>query len=182
MEEANATPEDVQRAEAVILPGFRQALEELLGQRQDPRPTPADEDAIFAIADRAVHEFHAATARDRSLPRLSRTQLLDLRHRLCTTHGDSGPLGPLLRLAGAEDIVVNGTRGGYVEYGDHREPLPVSYTSEEELERYIRWYAEHSGKHFDAGNPIVTITLRDGTRINAVRPPLAKPMQITIRL
>jgi pilus assembly protein CpaF len=63
-----------------------------------------------------------------------------------------------------------------------RTPLPVEFHSEEELERLIRWYAEHSGKHFDPGNPMVTITLRVGSRINAILPPVAKPLVITIRL
>jgi pilus assembly protein CpaF len=68
-----------------------------------------------------------------------------------------------------------------VEFGDHREPLPIEYRSEEELERFIRWYAEQCGKHFDPSNPIVTVTLRDGSRINAILPPVARPMVITIR-
>jgi pilus assembly protein CpaF len=182
MEEVSASPEDQKRAEEAILPGFQRDLEELLRQRPDLRPQPADDDAIFAIADRAVQQYHAATAHTPGLPRLSRSQLLELRRRLFVTHSTLGPFGELLTVDGVEDIVINGTRGGYLEFGDRRRPLPVEYSSDDELERFIRWYAEHSGKHFDAANPIVTITLRDGTRINAIRPPVAKPMQVTIRL
>lgn len=177
-----ATPGDLQRAEAATLPKFRKDLAELLRQRPGFAPQPSDDDAIFALADKAMRAYHLASARMSDLPRLSRTQLLELRRRLFVAHSALGPFAELLKVDGVEDVVINGARGGYLEFGDRREPLPVEYDSEEELERFIRWYAEHSGKHFDASNPIVTITLRDGTRINAVRPPVSKPMQVTIRL
>src|SRR5215472_11364799 len=181
MDEVSASPEDVKRAEQLALPAFRKDLEDLLRDRPDLRPQLADDQAIFALADKAVRDYLAAAARNPSLPRLSRVQAMEVRRRLYVTHCPLGPLKELLDKPGVEDVHINGTRGGYLEYGDHREPLPVEFTSEEELERLIRWYAEHSGKHFDPGNPMVTITLRDGTRINAILPPVAKPMVITIR-
>ena len=182
MEEVNASPEDVRRAEQEILPAFQKDLKELLSQRPDLRPQPADDQAIFALADKAVRDYLAASARAPSVPRLARVQLLEIRRRLYVTHSALGPLGELLTIEGVEDIHINGTRGGYLEFGDHREPLPVEFHSEEELERLIRWYAEQSGKHFDPSNPMVTITLRDGSRINAILPPVAKPLVITVRL
>src|SRR5258708_6049838 len=181
MEEANAGPEDPRGAERTILQAFRQDLHELLRQRPDVRPQPSDDQAIFGLADKAIRDHLAAAARTPSLPRLSRPQLLEVRRWLYVTHSALGPLGELLAIPNVEDIHINGTRGGYLEFGDHREPLRVEYRSEEELERFVRWYAEQSGKHFDPGAPIVTVTLRDGSRINAILPPVAKPMVITIR-
>src|SRR5215472_15487709 len=182
MDEVSASPEDVKRAEQLALPAFRKDLEDLLRDRPDLRPQLADDQAIFALADKAVRDYLAAAARTPSLPHLSRVQVMEVRRRLYVTHCPLGPLKELLDKPGVEDVHINGTRGGYLEYGDHREPLPVEFNSEEELERLIRWYAEHSGKHFDPGNPMVTITLRDGTRINAILPPVAKPLVITVRL
>src|ERR1041385_4821144 len=182
MAEIDATPDDLRRAEAAALTTFREDLAELLRQRPGFAPQPSDEDAIFALADKAMRGYNTSSALASDLPQLSRAQLLELRRRLFISHSALGPFAELLKVDGVEDIVINGAQGGYLEFGDHRQPLPVEYSSEEELERFIRWYAEHSGKHFDASNLIVTITLRDGTRINAVRPPLAKPMQVTIRL
>ena len=45
----------------------------------------------------------------------------------------------------------------------------------------VKYYAEQGGKHFDPANPMVTVTLRDGSRLNAILPPVAKPLVITVR-
>jgi Flp pilus assembly CpaF family ATPase len=171
----------VRQAEAHILPAFRKSLDEVLRDRQDPRPVPADDRTIFGLADKAVRDYHAATARSASLPQLSQVQYWEIRQRMYVSHGALGPLGELLAIDGVEDIHIDGADGGYLEYGDHREPLPVAYGSEDELVTLVRFYAEQAGKHFDLANPIVTITLRDGSRLNAILPPVAKPLAITIR-
>jgi pilus assembly protein CpaF len=181
VEEANANPEDVRRAQQTILRAFQRDLEALLRERGDVRAKESDDRTIFGLADKAVRDYLAMAAASTEPPHLSRPQLLEIRRWLYVTHSALGPLGELLAIEGVEDIHINGTRGGYIEFGDHREPLPIEYRSEEELERSIRWYAEQSGKHFDPGNPIVTVTLRDGSRINAILPPVARPMVITIR-
>jgi Flp pilus assembly CpaF family ATPase len=177
----DASPDQVRQAEAHILPAFRKSLDEVLRDRQDPRPVPADDRTIFGLADKAVRDYHAATARSASLPQLSQVQYWEIRQRIYVSHGALGPLGELLAIDGVEDIHIDGADGGYLEYGDHREPLPVTYGSEDELVTLVRFYAEQAGKHFDLANPIVTITLRDGSRLNAILPPVAKPLAITIR-
>jgi pilus assembly protein CpaF len=181
MEDANANPEDLRQAQQMIVQAFRGDLEELLRQRPDFLAQPSDDEAIFGLADKAIRDYLATAARSSGMPRLSRPQLLETRRWLYITHSALGPLGELLAIDGVEDIHINGTRGGYLEFGDHRAPLPVRYQSEEELVRSVRWYAEQSGKHFDPSNPVVTVTLRDGSRINAILPPVAKPMVVTIR-
>jgi len=177
----DASPDQVRQAEAHILPAFRKSLDEVLRDRQDPRPVPADDRTIFGLADKAVRDYHSATARSASLPQLSQVQYWEIRQRMYVSHGALGPLGELLAMDGVEDIHIDGADGGYLEYGDHREPLPVAYGSEDELVTLVRFYAEQAGKHFDLANPIVTITLRDGSRLNAILPPVAKPLAITIR-
>ena len=181
MQAVDASPDQVRQAEAHILPAFRKSLDEVLRDRQDPRPVPADDRTIFGLADKAVRDYHAATARSSSLPQLSQVQYWEIRQRIYVSHGALGPLGELLAIDGVEDIHIDGADGGYLEYGDHREPLPVTYGSEDELVTLVRFYAEQAGKHFDLANPIVTITLRDGSRLNAILPPVAKPLAITIR-
>ena len=181
MQAVDASPDQVRQAEAHILPAFRKSLDEVLRDRQDPRPVPADDRTIFGLADKAVRDYHAATARSASLPQLSQVQYWEIRQRIYVSHGALGPLGELLAIDGVEDIHIDGADGGYLEYGDHREPLPVAYGSEDELVTLVRFYAEQAGKHFDLANPIVTITLRDGSRLNAILPPVAKPLAITIR-
>jgi len=180
-QEPHASREEVARAEHEIRTLFLRDYEDLLRGRANLRPQASDDDAIFGFADRAVHEYLRAMAGNPALPRLSRVQLMEIRRSFYVTHTALGPLGELLAIEGVEDIHIHGTQGGYLEYGDHREPLPVHYESEEELVQLLRWYAELSGKHFDPGNPLLTFTLRDGSRFNAILPPVAKPLMVTIR-
>jgi len=181
MEDHEASNSEVATAERLMLTAFRKNLDELLAGRADPRPRADDDKAIFALADQAVKQYHAATARNPDLPRLSAVQCWEIRQRLYVSHSALGPLGQLLAVDGVEDIHINGTRSGYLEYGDRREPLPVTYSSEDDLIDIVKYYAEQGGKHFDPANPMVTVTLRDGSRLNAILPPVAKPLVITIR-
>jgi pilus assembly protein CpaF len=181
MEEREASNSEIATAERLMLTAFRKNLDELLADRADPRPRPDDDKAIFALADQAVKQYHAATARTPDVPRLSAVQCWEIRQRLYVSHSALGPLGQLLAVDGVEDIHINGTRSGYLEYGDRREPLPVTYSSEDDLIDIVKYYAEQGGKHFDPANPMVTVTLRDGSRLNAILPPVAKPLVITIR-
>ena len=180
-QEADASRDELTQAENEIRTIFLRDYEDLLRGRANLRPQPSDDQAIFGFADRAVHEYLRAMATNPALPRLSRVQLMEIRRHLYVTHTALGPLGDLLAIERVEDIHIHGTQGGWLEYGDHREPLPIRFESEEELVQLLRWYAELSGKHFDPGNPLLTFTLRDGSRINAILPPLAKPLVVTIR-
>jgi pilus assembly protein CpaF len=181
LEAVEGSPDELKRAEAHILPAFQRSLDEVLRERSDPRPQPADDRMIFGLADKAVRDYHAATARSTALPQLSQVQYWEIRQRLYALHGALGPLGELLARDGVEDIHIDGLRSAYLEFGDRREVLPPTFESEDELGSLVRFYAEQAGKHFDPANPIVTITLRDGSRLNAILPPIAKPLAITIR-
>src|SRR5437588_5168576 len=181
METLEASADEVTQAETYILPAFQKSLEDLLRERKDPRPQFSDDRAIFGLADKAVRDYHAATARSTTLPQLSQVQLWEIRQRLYIQHSALGPLGELLAKEGVEDIHMNGLDHAYLEYGDHREPLPRSFESEDELISVVRFYAEQSGRRFDVSSPMVTVTMRDGSRLNAVLPPIAKPLVVTIR-
>jgi pilus assembly protein CpaF len=180
-QEQQASQEDVARATQEIRTIFQRDYEELLRGRARLRPEPSDDQAIYGFADRAVHEYLRAMATNPALPLIARVQLMEIRRELYLTHTALGPLGPVLKIEGVEDIHIHGPRGGYLEFGDHREPLPLQFESEEELIQLLRWYAEMSGKHLDPGDPIQTFTMRDGTRINVIMPPVAKPLMVTIR-
>jgi len=181
MQILEATTDEVRQAETYILPAFQKSLEDLLRERKDPKPQFSDDRAIFGLADKAVRDYHAATARSSTLPQLSQVQLWEIRQRLYIQHSALGPLGELLAKEGVEDIHMNGLDHAYLEYGDHREPLPPLFESEDELISVVRFYAEQSGRRFDVSSPMVTVTMRDGSRLNAVLPPIAKPLVVTIR-
>ena len=69
METLEASADEVTQAETYILPAFQKSLEDLLRERKDPRPQISDDRAIFGLADKAVRDYHAATARSTSSPR-----------------------------------------------------------------------------------------------------------------
>jgi pilus assembly protein CpaF len=181
MEQRDGSRDDFEQAEREMLAAFQRDMRELLAGRQDPHAQPSDERAIFGIADKAMRDYHAATARTPSLPRLSRAQYLEIRQRLYVSHTRLGPLGELLKQDGVEDIHINGLRSIELVFADHREVQPPRHKSVEELELLVRYYAEQAGEHFDSANPIVTVTLPDGSRLNAVMPPVCEPFSITIR-
>src|SRR5579859_5872673 len=95
-----ATADELSQAEAHILPAFQKSLDDLLRERKDPRPQVSDDRAIFGLADKAVRDYHAATARSSSLPQLSQVQLWEIRQRLYIQHSALGPLGELLAKEG----------------------------------------------------------------------------------
>src|SRR5260370_29091548 len=181
MQTLEATADEMSEGEAHMVPAFQKRRDDLLRERKAPRPQVSDDRAIFGLADKAVRDYHAATARSSSLTQLSQVQLWEIRQRLYIQHGALGPLGELLAKEGVEDIHMNGLDHGYLEYGDHREPLPASFESEDDLISVVRFYAEQSGRRFDVSSPIVPVTMRDGSRLNPVLPPIANPLVITIR-
>jgi Flp pilus assembly CpaF family ATPase len=175
----DATPDQVKKAEEVMRQRYRRDLDDHLRDR--PAGASHDDRVRAALAEKTVREYHAQTAHDPDLPQLSRMQYLKIQHRLYIAHSPLGPLGDLLEIEGVEDIHINGTRGGYLEFGDHREPLPGTYAGEDQLRQIVQYYAEQAGRRADEASPIVTVTLRDGSRLNAVLPPTSKPLVITIR-
>ncbi len=179
--EQDAGLEEFKRAEAEIRLVFQRDLDELLRDRPDAGLQPGDGRAIFAFADRAVSTYHRATLDSSSLPPLSRAQYHEIRQKLYFSRIGLGPLPRLLEEPGVEDIHIDGTREVTLNYGDRLQRIPNPFTTEEELITLIRFYAEEAGKHFDTGSPIVTVVLRDGSPMNAILPPVAKPMAITIR-
>ncbi len=181
MDEREAAPLEVERAREIVREDFQASLDEFLRQRGLTRPQPADDPAIYGLAEAAARRYHNATAYDTSLPKLSNVQLWEIRQDLYLHHGPMGPLADELERAGVEDIHIHGTQGGYRVYGDRREAFPPRFHSEEELNELVRYYAEMAGKHFDPAQPVVTLTLKDGSRLNAVMAPLSKPPMITVR-
>src|SRR5258708_36878820 len=144
MQTLHAAAEEMSQGEAHILPAFQKGRADLLREGKDPRPQGSDDRAIFGLADKAVRDYHAATARSSSLPQLSQVQLWEIRQRLYIQHGALGPLGELLAKEGVEDIHMNGLDHGYLENGHHRAPLPASFESVGDLISILRFSAAHS--------------------------------------
>jgi pilus assembly protein CpaF len=84
-----------------------------------------------------------------------------------------GPLEPLLRDPTVNDILVNTCRKVYVERHGLLEKTTVTFQSNEHLKRIIEKIAGSVGRRIDESMPMVDARLPDGSRVNAVIPPLA---------
>ncbi len=84
-----------------------------------------------------------------------------------------GPIEPLLKDASVTDILVNTHRQVFVERGGRLELTPVRFKDDRHLLRIIDKIVSSVGRRVDEAQPMVDARLADGSRINAVIPPLA---------
>src|SRR6476661_781448 len=84
-----------------------------------------------------------------------------------------GPLEPLLRDPGVSDILVNTYKHVYVERAGKLERLPTTFQDDKHLMRVIDRIVSGVGRRVDDSSPMVDARLPDGSRVNAIIPPLA---------
>src|SRR6187401_1325072 len=84
-----------------------------------------------------------------------------------------GPLEPLLRDPGVSDILVNTFKNVYVERAGKLERLPTTFQDDKHLLRVIDRIVSRVGRRVDDSSPMVDARLPDGSRVNAIIPPLA---------
>jgi pilus assembly protein CpaF len=84
-----------------------------------------------------------------------------------------GPLDDLLTDPGVEEVMVNGPHHIYVERGGRIEAVDAGFADEEELRNAIERILAPLGRRIDELSPMVDARLADGSRVNAVIPPLA---------
>jgi pilus assembly protein CpaF len=84
-----------------------------------------------------------------------------------------GPLEPLLRDRGVDEILVCGTAPVWVERGGRLVQSEVRFASEAELRHAIERILAPLGRRADEAEPICDARLPDGSRVNVVLPPLA---------
>ena len=93
-----------------------------------------------------------------------------------------GPLTELLKDKNISEIMVNNPKEIFVELdGKIQRDNSVSFINDEHIVRTIEKLLNESGKSIDVNNPMVDARLGDGSRINAIIPPLSKSPVITIR-
>ncbi len=84
-----------------------------------------------------------------------------------------GPLEPLLRDPGVSDILVNTYQHVFVERGGVLERVSASFQNDKHLLRVIDRIVSRVGRRIDDSSPMVDARLADGSRVNAIIPPLA---------
>lgn len=94
-----------------------------------------------------------------------------------------GPITPLLEDNAITEIMVNAPNEVYVEIdGKISKDETVSFINDKHIVRTIQRIVQPLGRTIDAANPMVDARLRDGSRLNAIIPPLSlKGPVLTIR-
>lgn len=84
-----------------------------------------------------------------------------------------GPLEPLLNEPTVSDILVNGSDQIYVERFGRLELTPIKFIDNNHLMKIIDRIVSRVGRRIDESSPMVDARLPDGSRVNAIIPPLA---------
>ena len=94
-----------------------------------------------------------------------------------------GPITPLLKDTAITEIMVNSPNEIYVEIdGKIAKDETVSFINDKHIIRTVQRIVQPLGRTIDSSNPMVDARLRDGSRLNAVIPPLSlKGPVLTIR-
>jgi pilus assembly protein CpaF len=109
-------------------------------------------------------------ARQLPLNRLERERLVD---EIIDNVLGLGPLEPLLRDPEVSDIMINGPKTIYVERKGRLTKTNVIFNDEKHLRQIIDRIVAAVGRRVDEQNPMVDARMADGSRFNAIIPPLA---------
>ena len=113
---------------------------------------------------------HLCDGEDTLLNRVERERLVD--EVLDETFG-LGPLELLLKDANVCDILINGPKDVYVERRGKMEKTNVTFRDNDHLMQIIDRIVSKVGRRVDETSPMVDARLEDGSRVNAIIPPLA---------
>jgi len=84
-----------------------------------------------------------------------------------------GPLEPLLADESITEVMVNGPKKVFVERNGKIQRVNVAFESDEHLMRIIERIVAPLGRRIDESSPTVDARLKDGSRVNAVIPPIS---------
>jgi pilus assembly protein CpaF len=84
-----------------------------------------------------------------------------------------GPLEPLLRDDSVSEVMVNGPRQVYIERSGKLELTNVVFQNDDHVMRIIDRIISPIGRRVDESSPMVDARLTDGSRVNAIIPPLS---------
>ncbi|WP_457645306.1 CpaF family protein [Profundibacter sp.] len=119
---------------------------------------------ITAIASEALEEMNVVLTRD------ERTHLYQ---QLFDEVTGLGPIEPLLKDPTVNDILINGPKQIFVEREGKLELSDITFKDERHLLRIIDKIVSAVGRRVDESNPYVDARLADGSRFNAMVPPIA---------
>ncbi|WP_108249054.1 CpaF family protein [Planctomonas deserti] len=174
---AAAVPHSSQSSDA--LSGLKQRVGETLFERMGARvndPNLGEGDLLASARD-----ILAEIVESERVPLSS-----EERQRLVKEIGDDvlgyGPLQPLLEDPAVTEIMVNGPDSIFIERKGRLTLSGARFRSEDHLRQVIEKIVTRVGRRIDESSPLVDARLEDGSRVNAVIPPLAvNGSSLTIR-
>jgi pilus assembly protein CpaF len=131
-------------------------------------PSGADARALRPIVAERLREL---LARDRVV--LAAADLDRLVEEVADDAVGLGPLEPLMRDPTVTEVIANGPASIYAERAGKLAPEPVRFRDAEHLRQVIERVVGAGGRRVDDASPMVDVRLADGSRVNAVLPPLA---------
>jgi pilus assembly protein CpaF len=142
----------------------RKILDRLNLERLGRTPSDAARDEVLALIRNSVNS-EAVPLSFAERERLSR-EILDEIFGL-------GPLEPLLKDPSISDILVNRYNSVYIERGGKLEATGLTFKDDQHLMQIIDRIVSRVGRRVDESSPMVDARLPDGSRVNAIIPPLA---------
>ncbi|MEP7379043.1 MAG: CpaF family protein [Chloroflexota bacterium] len=112
----------------------------------------------------------ALDAEGLALTRAERTRMLE---QITDEIVGLGPLEPLLRDESITEVMVNGPRQVYIERSGKLELTNITFQNDEHVMRIIDRIISPIGRRVDESSPMVDARLVDGSRVNAVIPPIS---------
>ncbi len=126
--------------------------------------------AMSAEVGRLVERVLSSEFRQVPLNAQERKRVItDIRHEIMGL----GPLEPLLEDPTVSDILVNNYRQVYVERGGKLHKVNTRFHDDRHLRQVIDRIVSRVGRRVDEASPMVDARLADGSRVNAIIPPLA---------
>ena len=126
------------------------------------------EDEVKAIIEKVI-EDHTET-KNISLPRIEKTKILD---GVVNEILWFGPITPLLNDNEISEVMVNGPNQVYVERQGRIELSNVTFYDDAHVLHIIEKIVAPIGRRIDESQPMVDARLPDGSRVNAIIPPLS---------
>jgi pilus assembly protein CpaF len=127
-----------------------------------------DEEQLRAEVRRAAEELCRASS-----DLLSLSQREQLVNEVMDETFGLGPIEPLMRDPTITDILINGPKTVYIERGGRLERADVVFHDDRHLLQIVQRIASRVGRRIDETSPMVDARLPDGSRVNAIIPPLA---------
>ncbi len=156
--------------ESPQLTALRNEASELLTERIGTRLR--DSALSEAELDQVVRRELASIIDERA-SQLPETDRIRLTRELADEALGLGPLQALLDDPEISEIMVNGHDHVYVEKRGRLHRTPITFRTEERLRLVIERIVSRVGRRIDESSPLVDARLADGSRVNAIIPPLA---------